>query len=322
MLEVALQALACVFVFLLMAIPGYALKKFNKLSDEGVNTLSFVLSWIAQPFLVLNVFVGKQFNSSESVDLLICLAVSFMAVLVSFALAYLAFNVFYKNDDARCRGSHISSATFMNAGFLGIPLISMLMGSNSAAMVYSAIYLTAFNICFWTIGMYVSSGDKTYVSLKNLLNPTFIALAIGFVLFFTGASMEIPAWLANGISLMGNMATPLCVIVFGAILADNKWSEIFRGGRSWLATLLKLIVSPLVVLALLILLGIDGTIIKVVMLLTMMPTASLCLAMAKLYGGDVKGSLKVQLATTLLCMATVPLLWGLIELLVQVGWIV
>ena len=316
MIDVALNALGYVFVFLLMAVPGYVLRRMGKISDEGSSCISFVLSWVAQPLLVLGTFVNKVFESERIVDIGICIAVSLAATALALLISMLAYRLLYSKESSIRRNAYAVSATFMNCGFIGIPLIGFLMPGDSMATVYAAMFVAVFNAMFWTVGVYALTGNRSFVSLRNLLNPTFIAIFVGLALFFSRLSDDIPVWLGNGINMLGGMATPLCMIVLGVSIADTGMMTLFKGSKVWLAVLLKLLISPLAAIGVMLLIGCDPTIFRVVVLLSAMPTASLSLVLAKLYGGDAEGCLKVLLCTTVMCVFTVPLMWGFAEYLI------
>ena len=66
---------------------------------------------------------------------------------------------------------------FSNAGFIGIPLVQMTLGSD--AVFYVASYVALINIFQWTYGVLILTKDKSAVSAKKIVkNPILIALII------------------------------------------------------------------------------------------------------------------------------------------------
>ena len=66
---------------------------------------------------------------------------------------------------------------FSNAGFTGIPLVQMTLGSD--AVFYVASFVALINILQWTYGVLILTKGKSAVSTKKIVkNPILIALII------------------------------------------------------------------------------------------------------------------------------------------------
>ena len=98
------------------------------------------------------------------------------------------------------------------------------------------------------------------------------------------------------------------------ILAGLDIKSILLRRRTWLVALLKMIVVPFLVLMIVKLSGIrtlsaDGvTIVYISLLATMTPSATTITQMAQLYGQDVENATAINTITTLMCIATMPLM--------------
>ena len=68
---------------------------------------------------------------------------------------------------------------------MGFPFLQTLFGNNGEVLVFGAVVVAIFNLLSWTVGVYVLTGDKKYVSPKKaLINPVTISLALGLAVFF------------------------------------------------------------------------------------------------------------------------------------------
>jgi predicted permease len=79
------------------------------------------------------------------------------------------------------------ASVFGNCGFIGLPMIQSLFTGQSClgeATIYCAVMISVFNILTWTLGVYMITKDKSYISVKKIiLNPTIISVILGFILF-------------------------------------------------------------------------------------------------------------------------------------------
>ena len=136
---------------------------------------------------------------------------------------------------------------------MGLPVISALFCSPICELrIYVSFYIAVFNIVNWTIGIYIISGDRKYMSIKNaLINPTTVALAVALPLFFLKVRIadHLPQ-LARAFSMLGDMTTPLSMIILGIKLAEMPFRDIFSSWKVYLVSFLKLIAMPLLMMAL------------------------------------------------------------------------
>lgn len=101
---------------------------------------------------------------------------------------------------------------FCNAGFIGIPLVSQLLGEGS--LFYLTIYLTVMPLFVWTVGLTLITGDAAGIRWRKIFgNPAMIAFLIGFALFLL--PVPIPAALGQTLSFLSASNTPLGMIVLG-----------------------------------------------------------------------------------------------------------
>jgi predicted permease len=115
---------------------------------------------------------------------------------------------------------------------MGIPVINALFRGSaglSEMLIYVSVYIAVFNIVNWTVGIYIISGNKKYITVKNaLINPTTVALVIALPLFFLGVSLdERFAELASAFRMLGDMTTPLSMIIIGIKLAEMPLKRYF-----------------------------------------------------------------------------------------------
>ena len=335
-----LKALIVTLVLLLFAAPGFVLKKLNMLGDGAKTTLSNILLYVCQPALILAAFT--VFSDEDYAEILatprtelltnfgIAAAVSLFSLLAMFGLCKLIF-IKYKNRSAADVYTYI--AMFSNCGFLGVPFIRMMAGSDAAvAVMYIMVFNLVFAVLIWTLGVYLITHDRKEISAKKvLINPTIIASAVALLMFFVP---QINIFMLDGVrelatipSALSTMTAPLAMILVGIALAELPIKNIFANPRVYLAGALRLIVAPFVAYGIALLLrlifvphlagGFTGTVyvfIAPVIAMAMSP-ASLIVAMTEHYGGEKELAAAAYVNNTLLSIITVPLV------MLAMGWL-
>lgn len=86
--------------------------------------------------------------------LLLAFILSVFALIVSIVISH----VIFKKHPIENFGS-----AFSNAGFMGIPIIQMLLGSD--AVFYVSTYVAMINVFQWTYGVYLMTHDKRNISI-------------------------------------------------------------------------------------------------------------------------------------------------------------
>ena len=114
------------------------------------------------------------------------------------------------------------------------------------------------------------------------------------------------------LSSVGGMIGPLSMIVTGMLIAEVNLKDIFTNKRVYLVTVLRLIIQPLIALAVINLLGMRGwdpqgdKIILITYLAAITPCASTVTQMCQVYGNDSKYASAINVMTTLLSIITMP----------------
>lgn len=297
---------------LALAIPGYILRKFNIVRREMIKELSFILLYISQPILLIVSFQQVEYREQVLVNMgylvLVCL---FCVVTISI----IARVIFSKNFWENYPNKLLTFASICgNYGFFGIPVLQILFPNQPEVIIYSTSCLIVLNIFCWTIGAFLVSGDKKYINIKKVIfNPTIIAVIIALPLFCTGTMLPKPIF--TFCSYLGNITTPLSMLVLGMRFSEVKLKDIFINPKNYIAIILKLAISPLLTYAFLqIPLPIDDVARRCIVILMAMPPAIVTLTTVECFGKeDIKDELARQASTiviigTILSTITIPLI--------------
>ena len=200
---------------------------------------------------------------------------------------------------------------FSNIGFMGFPLLAAISGSR--AVLYAALFQFPFNILLYTygIGMISYKGEKTKDEKKSgfqwekILNVGVIASIISLICFF--GKVDMPDFVDTTLSNLSNLTAPLSMLVIGQSFTEFKLRDLFTDVRLLLFSGIKLLLLPIIGLLFLKQFITDNTILTVCMVMLGTPVASMTAMLAQQYDGDYELASKGVALTTLLSVATMPL---------------
>lgn len=281
-------------MFLLMSV-GYYIYKKEWVSEDGTQQISNILLKVCTPALMIT-----SFNILFSYETLIQIFVSFVLSSVSIIIGLIVARIIYKDKN---RVGQFAIA-FSNSGFIGIPLVQSLMGDKY--IIYLSAFILAFNLFGWTIGVYLVSGRKDLITPKLILkSPAVIGLGLGMLVFIS--PIKLPELLHSPIAMIGNLNTPLAMIVLGTYIAKNNISEVFKSIDAYKISFIRLIIVPIITA--LVLYFVPETfydIKKVVLIATSAPVAVMVAMLSQKYGGDFEYGARIVSLSTILCLFTIP----------------
>ena len=317
--------LSSVAIFVALAVPGYLLVKTKTLKVEQSLPLSKLLMWVGMPFLILSSTMRLRFTTTlvKGMGLSFAITIGYVAVWY-FITAFLT----KKEEDKKKQGMVRLSMMFSNNGFLGLPLAAAVLpgGDTSDAYIYLVISNVLTNLLMYTIGVAYISGDKKNMSLKKvILNPVFISFVIGLILNLLNVVDVLPQKAVDDYILkysdhLKGIVTPVSMVVLGMKMGGIKMSSLFSNKKIYYISACKLIAVPVGAVIIAYFLGEwsgVGAALALAMLIAFgTPTAGLASTFADAYDGDMEGAALFTLGTTLLSVASLPVLYWLLNLVI------
>ncbi len=308
------------FCFILV---GFILRKTNLVDGSFATIISVYVLYVAQAALLLHGFL-VEFNKTVLTGVLWVFALS----LLSHSLFYIiAMRLFGKAPD-KIKTVLRFGIVFSNAGYMGVPIISDILGDEF--VIYATFYIVIFNVFTFSIGRLIYTGDKKYISVKSIfINPAVIPIAIGFILFITGAGGWIAGQVAapeknavaEGVSVFYNVVTtlkntvaPASMMVIGCRLAEIDFKGIFKDKylypflfiRHFAFPFMMWIIMKGIVFAGVISGSTADIVMAIVLVLSSTPSAAATTMFAELYGGDSHYAGKLVAISTLCSVVTMP----------------
>lgn len=284
-----------VIMFILMAI-GYTLFRLKVIDRAGASQMASIVIYVAYPCITLKTLM-VDFDFGKILDAAFCTAVT-VSVL---AIAALITKLFFDRGDGVARYAVI----FSNSGFIGVPIIMGVLGSEY--IFYMSISSAVMTAIIWTYGVWLVSGDKSQVSLRKCVaNPNLAMIAVGFVCF--ACSIHPPALMASVLDDLGALNTGLVMIVLGAYLAQSDLVAIATSKKAYLVSLLRLVLVPVITIGILALFpSVDIKVRLTVLIAMASPVASFAAILSEKYGGNYKFGIGLVALSTLLSLVSMPL---------------
>lgn len=200
------------------------------------------------------------------------------------------------------------SATYVNAGNLGIPIAAYVLGD--AALVAPTLLLQMLVLQPLALSILDRHTRDVPVGLGRTLlqvvrNPLTAGALIGLVLSLTG--WRIPVLVANPLGLVADLAVPAMLLAYGvALRLGPGFGDGGTGREVFAATGLKLLVQPFVAWVVAHwLLGVEGTALFAIVVTSALPTAQNIFVHATRYG---RGQVMARDTILLTTVGSVPVI--------------
>lgn len=310
------ETLASLFVqIILMVLLGFVLKKCGMIDKRLQSGLSELLMSAVLPFSVLssaNSEFSPQLAGRLGISAAISIAYYAVALLLALGAARLAFARKPEEVVDRRKGLFVNLSVFANTGFIGLPLVGALYGSEG--MLYGVIYNLAYQLFLFTIGVQLLSGEKKMQWRAVLLDPATLASIAAVVIYVS--PFRFPTMLNDTFEQIGNMCVPLSMIIIGCCLADIRPEALVKERMGFAVCALRLAAFPLLMLLALRALNIGGVLAASCAVLTGLPIGSLNVILAERYHKD------AGFATCSVCQSMVLFVGTLPLLLLSCGWLI
>lgn len=301
-------------VMLIIILIGYLMFQKNKLSNQSSSHISGLVVNICNPATILCSAFDKEAAISVS-DMLYALFVTvciYALLLAASLLIPLVMRI--KKDD---RYMYHFLTMYGNVGFLGIPLVSAVLGGS--ALVYVSINCVVYNLLFYTTGVTIiekqaakagiagntsshPSGLKTFLS--RIINIGTLSSLLTILLYLV--DLRLPMVISDTITYAGRATTFLSMIVLGVSVAQIPLREIFCHARAYLFVALRMILLPVCFIFLLKHFVADPLLLCTSALLLSVPCGNLPLMCSREHGLQADELARTIVLTTLLSVITIP----------------
>ncbi len=292
---------AIISLFVLIGI-GFAARGYGILNGGRVHLISHILVNISLPALTISSMqVPETAKTMGIVDSM--LFVAFCYYIAAFLVSVLICR-FLPSTQAE-KGVFQFMLVFPNTMFMGIPVAQAVLGPDS--LFYVILFNLPFNFLVFTLGVWLlARGRPGKFDPKVLLSPGLVASFAGLAFFLS--HIMLPAPVDAGLELVGSATTPLAMLVVGALLATLPAKRLAGDWRVYLVAALRLVIFPIMAFLLLSPFVADKLLLGAALLLIAMPVAANSVLLSEEYKVDSTLASQGVFISTLLCLATIPIL--------------
>jgi predicted permease len=288
-----------VIMFLITCI-GMICYKTNIITKQAQKFFSgFVLK------VVIPCFIFMSFQTELSPELLKGMLYALLLSVLSHILLIVLSMIVIRKDEKTEYAIERFSLVYTNCGFMGIPLISGVFGTEGA--LYATVYLMVFNILVWTHGVIVIKNNfSSKELLKVFTSPTMISIALGIICLAFG--IKVPEVLAKPLDYVAAMNTPLPMTIAGVMIAQNSLLDTIKDFRAIVVSVLKLLIFPIIMFFVLRLVPCSEVVLMSIMLSVSCPTATIGTLFAIEHNKNAAYASRIFAITTVASSITMPLI--------------
>lgn len=251
-MELAVITAKQVAVLFLLIFAGFACVKTGTVKIEAKKAFSDLPLYLIVPAMVINSYL-TEFDPKVLQNLLQSFALSTVLLLLGLVITFLlTLRIGKEKNTPILRFAYI----FSNAAYMGFPLVQALFGAEG--LLYASVYVTVFNILLWTVGYAMVSGKVRPGEVLHsiLTTPVIWSVLLGLTLYL--CRVNVPELIRQPLQLVGNMNTPLSMIITGMLIAGSKPEKLLGNREIYRIILIRMLFIPLVSFLLFRLLSVQG----------------------------------------------------------------
>lgn len=309
-MELAIITAKQVIVLFCLIFAGFACVKAGAVKMEAKKAFSDLLIYLVVPAMVINSYL-TEFDPEILQNLLQSFGLSVILLGLGLGITIL---LTIKGKEKKNTPIMRFACIFSNAAYMGFPLIQALFGAEG--LLYASAYVTVFNILLWTVGYAIVSGKASPKEVLHSIctTPVLWSVLIGLILYL--GRIQLPELIRQPIQLVGNMNTPLSMVITGMMIAGSRPDKLFRNKEIFRIILIRMVLIPVASFLVFALLGVKGMAAEVVLLLEACPCAAITSVFAVQFGYDEDLAAGAVVITTFISILVLPLCAMLLTIMV------
>lgn len=296
-----------VIIFILIGV-GVFLYRIGRLDDKTSKDISFIVINICNPLTLI--------SSALSSTVVLTVKHLFFSIFCFVVLYAILFVMSYVipvilRVERKERFAYSMLALFSNVGFIGIPFVSAVLGTD--ALIYVSICCLVFNLIIYTHGMNVMRAAGRWFNpnmiidepsvWKKLINFGTISSIVTIIIYAT--NLRLPSIVCDSAELMGRCTTFLSMLVLGNAVAKMNPKKVFGNIRLYFFTVIRFMILPLIISLIMRMYITDINLYLVLVIMSALPCANMPLMMAKEYNAGEDTISSGIILTTLLSIITI-----------------
>ena len=303
-------------LFLCIAV-GFVSSKAKLLPENAGKTMAKMETWIFCP--ALSFMTMARFCTVSSLTVHgTNVTMAAISVAISMAIAIPLSKVFVKEPGME-RGVYSYALAFANSGYIGDPIVLALFGEE--ALAYYKLYCLPLSIVIYTWGISVLSPGGSGGSVwKRLVNAPTVAMLLGVAVGLTNTFGFLPDFVTSALDSLKACMGPVAMLLAGVTIARYDFLGMLKKKKVYIATALRLIVIPTVLIAALyglktaantvLDMNIGNDVLFLCFFSTAAPLGLNTVVFPEAYGGSPETGASMTMISHTLCVITIPLLYA------------
>lgn len=311
MLQVFTATLSPMLMMFACMVIGFILNKKRICPENTTTVLSKLETNVLNPALILKTFSENCTVQSLSQNyriVLYSLLVAALAITLSYVLSPLFAEKGYR------RNIYKYALAFGNFGFMGNAIVPAILGESALFPYMLFTLIMNIGVFTWGLTILIPKGEKS--ALKNLLNPSVIAVVIGAVLGLTGSADYLPSFVKLTASGLGSCMGPIAMVLTGFVVGNYSFKTLLSDKKVYIASVLRLFIFPAIYILLLKLLGADSTALIMCLFAYATPLGLNTVVFPAAYGGDTATGASMAMISHTACVITIPVMYALLTVFV------
>lgn len=309
MIDITVLVNQLIQLFLIICI-GYLVFKIGILNETVNKHINSLVINVTMPLMIISSVLTMNDRPDASI-IASLFAVSIGFFIIMPVLAFLIVKIMLKTMHivkAR-QGVYMFMLIFSNVGFMGMPILNAACGEDGpTAVFYAAVLNIFFNLAVFTYGVIIIGyGDtiKTTLRFKDLLSPGILSSVIAIIIY--AFNIHFPSTIENVFDTVGDLTSPLAMILVGSTLASMKLKEVFNEWRVYVFAVIKQFILPVLLYPVFRFCISDDLLFNAMFIEFLMPIANIALMLATEHRLDYKFVSKTIFISTLMSLFSIPL---------------
>jgi predicted permease len=305
-------------LFLCMAT-GFIFSKCNILSDGSSKVMAKLETWIFCP--ALNFMTMVRFCTVDSIgEHLTNILFGSLCVALGMTIAILL-SRFFASKGSSERGIYAYGLAFANGGYMGDPIVLSLFGE--VGLSYYKIFYLPFSLMInsWGISVLIPDTNQKGGIWSKLLNASSVSMLVGIAVGLSGLGRFLPVFVTDSLDALKVCMGPVAMLLAGVTVAKYDVSSMLRKGKVYVASALRLLVIPTVLILFLfgvktlmnhgMGLSIGNDALFLLFFATATPLGLNTVVFPEAYGGSPETGASMALISHVLCVVTIPLMYAI-----------
>lgn len=292
-----------IFQLFLMLGAGFLLAKAKIVTTNAAETMTDILVYLTNPLALISSFLAQDFDAAHTKGLLIGTVLSVYIFLLMIVMTTAGIKKGSPNWEV-----NRTSMVYTNVGYVGLPLITAVLGQEGAFFLSSFIAVNT--VLIFTHGQTTLTGDFNRKQLlKCVLSPNIIAICIGLFLYFS--QVKVPAVILTPANQLANCNTCFAMLIAGITIANRKMGDALKIPKLYLVCAVKVLLMPLLLIPAALIFDIQQEVFLACLIGAACPAAAFVPIFALRGGKDAGYAYGIFTITTLGCIITAPLMVAL-----------